>query len=279
MSARVWFFVAALVWMFPTADTFAAETAKPASFAQAVIRQAVSFMPAELKTKLSPLEKDMATAAKSTLAPGQAGKEPCYFVDKQEGSGPLALAEQFRAVRKKLGERAPYAALAPSLGKLAGNVIALCQPYHTNEAAFKDPKHAAFEKGLDAACSSLKADFDGYQKVDNPSEFAVRLAEHAHGLLDRLKSAEGENIAGVQSAVFALASNGVVDCWWTLLAGEKTRSSEEIPATGNYIGNKRSLKFHLPTCRYLPAEKNRVYFKTRDEAINEGFVPCKVCKP
>jgi len=47
----------------------------------------------------------------------------------------------------------------------------------------------------------------------------------------------------------------------------------------SYIGNKNTKKFHLPTCSSLPAQHNRVYFKTRDEAIKAGFDPCKICRP
>jgi competence protein ComEC len=47
----------------------------------------------------------------------------------------------------------------------------------------------------------------------------------------------------------------------------------------SYIGNKNSKKLHLPICSALPAEQNRVYFKTREEAINAGYQPCKICNP
>lgn len=47
----------------------------------------------------------------------------------------------------------------------------------------------------------------------------------------------------------------------------------------SYIGNSNSHKFHEPSCSYLPAEQNRVYFSTRDEAVNEGYTPCKRCNP
>lgn len=47
----------------------------------------------------------------------------------------------------------------------------------------------------------------------------------------------------------------------------------------SYIGNMNSKKFHLPTCGTLPAEKNRIYFTTRDEAISKQFQPCKNCNP
>ena len=48
---------------------------------------------------------------------------------------------------------------------------------------------------------------------------------------------------------------------------------------GAYIGNKNSKKFHLPTCKNLPAEKNRIYFDSRQAAIDAGQTPCGNCKP
>ncbi len=47
----------------------------------------------------------------------------------------------------------------------------------------------------------------------------------------------------------------------------------------NYIGNIKTKKFHLPSCSYLPAEKNRKYISSRSEAVSSGFVPCKRCNP
>ena len=279
MSHRFSSFLVALVSLGLSVRAAADEVKKPANFAQAVVGKAISFAPSEVKTKLSAAEKDILAGAKAVLSPPQSSQELWYFVDKGEGPGPAALAEQFRLVRKGVGENASYSVLAPRLGRLAGSVIALCQPYHSDERAFKSPAHAAFERKLDADSGSLKADFDGYNSVDSPSEFAVSLAKCANESLKKLESAESEGAAGVPSAVFTQAANSVADCWWTLLVKEKSGTSEGAVATSGYIGNKRSLKFHLPTCRWLPAEKNRIYFKTREEAIAEGFVPCKVCRP
>ena len=56
----------------------------------------------------------------------------------------------------------------------------------------------------------------------------------------------------------------------------------EAPAktsSEQYIGNLNSKKFHVPTCRTLPDEKNRIYFDTRKEAIDKGYNPCGNCKP
>jgi len=48
-----------------------------------------------------------------------------------------------------------------------------------------------------------------------------------------------------------------------------------------YVGNARTHKFHYSDCRYVGQmnEDNKVYFDDRDEAIDEGYVPCKVCRP
>lgn len=57
-----------------------------------------------------------------------------------------------------------------------------------------------------------------------------------------------------------------------------------IPASASaaYIGNINSAIFHYEDCRLGGSrikEENRVYFDTREEAIADGYRPCKVCKP
>lgn len=44
-----------------------------------------------------------------------------------------------------------------------------------------------------------------------------------------------------------------------------------------YIGNKNSKIFHLPTCKNLPADKNRVSFSSYDAAVDAGYIPCGNC--
>lgn len=53
------------------------------------------------------------------------------------------------------------------------------------------------------------------------------------------------------------------------------------PLAANYVGNARTYKFHVANCRYVGQmnEGNKVYFDSRDEAINSGYVPCKICRP
>ena len=47
----------------------------------------------------------------------------------------------------------------------------------------------------------------------------------------------------------------------------------------HYIGNINSMKFHLDSCVNLPKAENRVLFENRDEALSEGYTPCRNCRP
>lgn len=60
---------------------------------------------------------------------------------------------------------------------------------------------------------------------------------------------------------------------------ERAAPDEDPWPSGDYIGNKKTKKFHKPSCGTLPDEKNRVYFDTTQEAKKKGYVPCKKCKP
>ncbi|MCR4708486.1 MAG: hypothetical protein K5746_11135 [Clostridiales bacterium] len=48
---------------------------------------------------------------------------------------------------------------------------------------------------------------------------------------------------------------------------------------GSYIGNINTHVYHLPICRVLPKEENRVYFDSAVQAVGEGYRPCGICKP
>ena len=54
-------------------------------------------------------------------------------------------------------------------------------------------------------------------------------------------------------------------------------SIEEDP----YVGNKNSRKFHYSWCSSVSdmKEKNKITFHSREEAVNQGYQPCKKCNP
>lgn len=49
----------------------------------------------------------------------------------------------------------------------------------------------------------------------------------------------------------------------------------------SYIGNSNSLKFHYQSCSSVKSisVQNKVFFNSRVEAINQGYLPCKICNP
>lgn len=46
-----------------------------------------------------------------------------------------------------------------------------------------------------------------------------------------------------------------------------------------YHGNVETHVFHSPGCRYYNCDNCTLIFKSRAEAINAGYRPCKICKP
>ena len=47
----------------------------------------------------------------------------------------------------------------------------------------------------------------------------------------------------------------------------------------SYIGNLNSKVYHRNSCLSLPSEINRIYFITKDEAVNAGYRACSRCNP
>jgi micrococcal nuclease len=48
-----------------------------------------------------------------------------------------------------------------------------------------------------------------------------------------------------------------------------------------YVGSANSNKYHYPDCKWAKkiSRKNLVIFKSANEALKAGYVPCKFCKP
>jgi hypothetical protein len=46
-----------------------------------------------------------------------------------------------------------------------------------------------------------------------------------------------------------------------------------------YHGNKRTYVFHKSSCRYFDCPNCTVVFNSREQALNSGYHPCRVCNP
>ena len=84
---------------------------------------------------------------------------------------------------------------------------------------------------------------------------------------------------------FAQTSRGRSSLWMTgcrspsIVRERSDRTHVRTNEDASYIGNINSKKYHLPSCRGLPNEENRVYFTTTDAAEKAGYFPCGNCHP
>lgn len=62
---------------------------------------------------------------------------------------------------------------------------------------------------------------------------------------------------------------------------DKTNTNHTIPKEAMYIGNRNSKIFHYADCASInkTKESNRMYFQNKEEALEQGYQSCKVCKP
>ena len=63
----------------------------------------------------------------------------------------------------------------------------------------------------------------------------------------------------------------------THTSAKSTSSSD----SANYVGNSNTGKFHEASCSSVKdiSSGNKVFFSSRDDAVNQGYQPCKRCNP
>jgi len=88
-----------------------------------------------------------------------------------------------------------------------------------------------------------------------------------------------ENLLVIKSPELAKQYLKEFSVLWEAGYSQTTTGSKK--ETGNYLGNANSKKFHKPSCQWAQkiSPGNRVWFDIREEAINAGYQPCKVCNP
>ncbi|MFH2057953.1 MAG: Ada metal-binding domain-containing protein [Pseudomonadota bacterium] len=60
---------------------------------------------------------------------------------------------------------------------------------------------------------------------------------------------------------------------------KKSEAKKENQLTGTFHGNVNSRIFHRQGCRYYDCSNCTVIFDVREQAIQAGFRPCKICNP
>lgn len=88
------------------------------------------------------------------------------------------------------------------------------------------------------------------------------------------------NISVSENSPTSVSDNASVDNISSTVDNNQSEASNINASDANYIGNKNNNKLHKATCSYLPDEKNRAYFVSKEDAIAEGYDdPCKRCNP
>ena len=69
-----------------------------------------------------------------------------------------------------------------------------------------------------------------------------------------------------------------------ITADEPPKDTTPTKSTGSstkYVASSKSGKFHTPGCEWAGkiSSSNKVVFSSREDAINKGYAPCKVCSP
>ena len=124
-------------------------------------------------------------------------------------------------------------------------------------------------------------------KGDDVLKMKLRLHELGYfddGQLSDLYDEETESKVKLFQEVNELEKSGIADAQTLALMfsdqAKEWRISEQQEQT--YILNTNTKKFHNPDCASVGQmkEKNKkVFTGTRDQAIDQGYVPCKNCKP
>ena len=151
-----------------------------------------------------------------------------------------------------------------------------------------EAEHDILEEGYDVSCDVLKV---GHHGSNTSTSYRwLREAAPQYGVIQVGKDnsyghPHDEPMSRLRDAdvtVYRTDLQGHIVCTsdgkTITFAGKKsapvtnpTKKAEE------FIGNRNSKKFHLPTCDGLPKEENRVYFDDYDKAIEDGFTPCGNC--
>lgn len=68
---------------------------------------------------------------------------------------------------------------------------------------------------------------------------------------------------------------------WNFRKNINSSDKPVAAVNGNFVGSANSSKFHTMSCEWGKkiSKNNAIYFKTREDAVRNGYKPCKSCKP
>jgi len=92
-----------------------------------------------------------------------------------------------------------------------------------------------------------------------------------------IATSQGDQLTFNKNGITPTQEYQVVDNGLVSIPTQETQNTNSEAVS--FIGNRNSKVYHLPTCPSLPKESNQVYFNSFEDALEQGFTPCGVCKP
>ncbi|MGI6109671.1 MAG: Ada metal-binding domain-containing protein [Eubacteriaceae bacterium] len=95
------------------------------------------------------------------------------------------------------------------------------------------------------------------------------------------QKAEEDRIAAEQAAAAEKAAADQAAADQAAAEQSSAQASTAVTSGGTYVLNTNTGKFHYASCRYVKQmnDSNKAFTQSREEAISEGYEPCKVCRP
>ena len=106
----------------------------------------------------------------------------------------------------------------------------------------------------------------------------------AKSVKERLIASDGEIYTTEKKGTIICRSDGMnitFEFKKTSKVMQETTIDEQVGTEIYYVGNMKSKKYHLSWCNSVTAmaEKNKVLFDAKQEAIDNGYTGCAVCRP
>ena len=158
-----------------------------------------------------------------------------------------------------------------------------------------DAESRLVETGADLSANILKSGHHGsdtsssylFMRSVLPQIAVISVGEgNSYGhpnqsVLDKYAQAEIKTYRTDHSGTVTVSTDGTAITVTTAGSSEELSGATATPGFSQiqYIGNKNSKNFHDESCSSLPKEENRIYFASRQSAVDSGYSPCGICNP
>ena len=95
------------------------------------------------------------------------------------------------------------------------------------------------------------------------------------------KSTGAEDMVGRKATLDHVSKNASIETNGISKSNQAATDNNKGDAVvgGMFVGSSGSNEYHSLDCRFVDKIKNKIYFKSAEEARNNGKMPCKTCNP